>query len=184
MAFALTFLGMLTIYLVSVFTLNAFTGEASERVAALYRGTEAAAELESTLSQQLAEGQSYLQSGSDETLARFDSLGAAVAGIHRRYTLLEDITPEQEARLNEILREHSTLTRDYRMVQAAIENGQAAATRQRAAELSAAGEHIRLLIRQLTVTANDIAEIPFEVVVQSMGKRRARATAHLAWWNS
>lgn len=150
MAFALTFLGMLTIYLVSVFTLNAFTGEASERVAALYRGTEAAAELESTLSQQLAEGQSYLQSGSDETLARFDSLGAAVAGIHRRYTLLEDITPEQEARLNEILREHSTLTRDYRMVQAAIENGQAAATRQRAAELSAAGEHIRLLIRQLT----------------------------------
>lgn len=41
-----------------------------------------------------------------------------------------------------------------------------------------------LRIRQLTVTADDIAEIPFEIVIQTLGERRASATARLAWWNS
>ncbi|MGH7444728.1 MAG: methyl-accepting chemotaxis protein, partial [Longimicrobiales bacterium] len=148
-AFALTFLGTLTIYLVSYFALDAFSG-VSDRIGTLYQGTGAASELESTLSQQLAAGQTFLQTGDSATLARFDSLGAAVAGIHRRYTELATLAPEQATRLNDILRAHSDLMRDYADVQASFERGEPVAARERGAEVMAAGERIRLLIRQLT----------------------------------
>ena len=47
LGFVLTFLGTLTIYIVSVVMLNAFTDEVSDRINTLYSGTQAAAELES-----------------------------------------------------------------------------------------------------------------------------------------
>ncbi len=148
-AFALTFLGTLTIYLVSVLMLNSFTNRVSDRIAALYQGTEAAAELEAALAQQLAAGQSFLQTGDSTGITRFDSLAAVVRSIHERYTSLEDLEPAQQARLNDIIREHTALVRDYREVQAGIERGEGTAALQRGAQVIAGADYVRLLIRQL-----------------------------------
>ncbi|NIK57118.1 hypothetical protein [Kribbella shirazensis] len=50
------------------------------------------------------------------------------------------------------------------------------------ADVAVPAGRLLLRIRQLTATADDDAEIPFEIVVQKLGKRRAKATAQLAWW--
>lgn len=52
------------------------------------------------------------------------------------------------------------------------------------ADVAVPAGRLLLRIRQLTVSADDIAEIPFEIVIQTLGERRASATARLAWWNS
>ncbi len=149
LGFVLTFLGTLTIFVVSVLMLNRFTEEVSDRIGTLYSGIEAASELESTLSAQLAAGQMYLQTGDSASIARFDSLGRSVRATHARYTGLEDLSPEQETRLHDILRQHSQLMREFGEVQAGFERGEASAARERGAGLAAAGDRLRLLIRQL-----------------------------------
>ncbi|MHB1167682.1 MAG: methyl-accepting chemotaxis protein [Longimicrobiales bacterium] len=145
----LTFLGTLTIYIVSMVMLNSFTDEVSDRISTLYSGTQAAAELESTLAAQLAAGQSYLQTGDSTALARFGTLGTQVGEIQRRYAGLEDLTDDQRARLDEIQRQHEQLTQDYRSVQAAFERGETTAALEQAEDVVAAGEGVRLQMRQL-----------------------------------
>lgn len=49
------------------------------------------------------------------------------------------------------------------------------------ADVAVPAGRLLLRIRQLTVTAED-DEIPFEIVVQPLGRRRADAPARLAWW--
>ncbi len=145
----LTFLGTLTIYIVSMVMLNSFTDEVSDRISTLYSGTQAAAELESTLSAQLAAGQSYLQTGDSAALTRFGTLGTQVADIHRRYASVQDLSDDQRSRLTEIQRLHNQLMEDYRAVQSAFERGEASAALARGEEVLAAGERVRLQMRQL-----------------------------------
>lgn len=145
----LTFLGTLTIVIVSTVMLNSFTDEVSDRISTLYNGIQTTAELESTLSAQLAAGQTYLQTGDSAALSRFDTLGSTVAEIQRRYGGLADLSDEQRSRLAEIERLHAGLMQDNRRVQAAFERGETTAALQQGEAVLAAGERVRALIRAL-----------------------------------
>lgn len=150
LAFALTFLGTLTIYLVSYLTLESFTAEVSDRIETLYRGTDAAAELDAVVAEQFTAGNLSIETGEQPERERFDSLAVVVQEIHRKYTSMEDLGPGQHNTLDEILRAHSRLTREYRDAQALVAAGGAAAAREQLLPLRAAGDRIRLLVRQLT----------------------------------
>jgi methyl-accepting chemotaxis protein len=145
----LTFLGTLTIVIVSTVMLNSFTDEVSDRISSLYTGIQTTAELESTLAAQLAAGQTYLQTGDSASLARFDALDRDVTEIQRRYTTLPELTEEQRSRFGEIEEAYAALVREYRQVQAAYGRGDAAAARRQAESAMAAGERVRAQVRAL-----------------------------------
>lgn len=52
------------------------------------------------------------------------------------------------------------------------------------ADVAVPDGRLLLRIRQLAASASDGQEAPFEIIVQTLGKRRAEAAGRLAWWNA
>ena len=148
-AFALVLLGTLVIWYVSWSTLRVFTTDVANRMEQMQEASDAGLKLQSTILEQIANGEHYFATQDQATIAEFDSMGVAIAGHLDRYRKLPGFSADQMAELETIAQLHRSIQGTYASARRDFEIGQRAAALQKAERVAPLTRQLRAHIANL-----------------------------------
>jgi methyl-accepting chemotaxis protein len=122
-AFMTGFVGTIAIYWVADQSFDQFTDQVTQRIDDLTRRTQIAAEFESVVADQVAQGQRLLLVFDTTAVEDLDSLAAQARSLHTAYVALPNLTDVERKQLDRVRVLHTRLTRDYDAVAALVAQG-------------------------------------------------------------
>lgn len=150
-AFAVALFGTLTIFFIGYLSLRQFNTTVTTRNEILYSSVDISTRLQAAVLDQIATGEHYLLSRSEDVSLAFDSLGTAVDALWQQYDTLK-LDPSTREQLNRVRDLHQRIERAYRTAgQEAVSGNQASAIK-RVEGVSPAVAELRALIRALNTT--------------------------------
>ncbi|HUP88538.1 MAG TPA: HAMP domain-containing protein, partial [Longimicrobiales bacterium] len=163
-AFAIALLGTVAIFLIGYRSLQEFAETATVRNDVLYRSMDIANRLQSSVLEQIASGEHYLVSRSQESETAFDSLNTASVRYWGEYNALPTLDESTREQLNRVKDLHEQIDRGYRRAHSDFATGNNRAAIDRVEALAPAVNEMRALIRALNSTqiaraTSDAAEL-------------------------
>jgi methyl-accepting chemotaxis protein len=122
-AFMTGFVGTLAIYWVADQSLDQFTDQVTRRIDDFNDRTQLAAEFESVVADQIAQGQRLLFAADPESLEALDSMAARARSLHDTYLALPGLTDVERNQLDRVRVLHTRLTREYGAVASLVAEG-------------------------------------------------------------
>ncbi len=148
-AFSVAVIGTVAIWWVGHRSLSQFSEEVIMRNERLYRATDLAMRLESSILDQIATGEHYLVTRTEEGEVAFDSLQTAIKDIWDQYYGLPGLTQNERDQLARVRDLHLRIQRAYATAHADLASGRREVAVQRVEAMSPAVTELRALIRAL-----------------------------------
>ena len=152
LAFAAGFAGTLAIYYVGSTSLDAFTGEVTERLDELHDRTDLAMKFESAVLDQMRAGQAYLMRPSPSITAEFDSLNATARQLFATYIGIGTLTEVEQRQLARVGVLHASLVEQIREAHGARDGGAAELATMRLEALEPGMRELRALVRAVNAS--------------------------------
>jgi methyl-accepting chemotaxis protein len=151
-AFVMALLGMVTLFVIGYNSLSDFSDEVTMRNDSLYSSTDVAMRLEGAVLDQIATGERYLSTSTQETEQAFDSLGTTVDALWTQYSSGPTIDQTGRDQLQRVRDLHSRIENAYRAAHQDYAGGRQAAAITRVESVAPAVQELRALIRALNTS--------------------------------
>lgn len=150
-AFAVALFGTLAIFYIGYSSLKEFNETVSGRNDILYSSLDISTRLQAAILDQIATGERYMLTRSEESSSAFDSLSTSVDALWQQYNAL-NLDPSTRDQLNRVRDLHERIERSYRTAQQDYVAGRQGAAIQRLEAAGPAVAELRALIRALNTT--------------------------------